>query len=300
MKKNEKKMLWFGLLFLFCIVFTLYRVVSRVSDLSVPSEGKNVLIVPVTGTISFEMAERILKILERSQEDPSIKGIVVKLNSPGGTVGSSQEIYYALKKLREKGVKIVASMGDIAASGAYYIASAADTILANPGTITGSIGVIMNGFNLKDLIDKLGVRSVKIQSGKMKDLMSPFREMTGEEARYLQTLVMDSYEQFIKDILDNRKAKISREKLLRLADGRIFTGSIAKNEGLVDEIGGMSQAKDVMRNLVGSQELNFVEPKDALLSNMLSELIKNKSNAVEQFLKMHLNIPLMYYPGVWQ
>jgi protease IV len=170
-----------------------------------------------------------------------VKAILLRINSPGGTAAAAQSIYHELMRTRkETSIKIVASLGDVAASGGYYIASAADHIVANPSTLTGSIGVIVQTQNVAPFLDKLGVQSRSVQSGRFKDLLSPFRGATDEDRKIIQGIVSDSYEQFLAAIVAGRK--ISLAELRPLADGRIYTGSQAKAVKLVDSLGNYQDA----------------------------------------------------------
>jgi protease-4 len=195
-----------------------------------------------------------LKELQKYEDDDDIKVLVLRINSPGGAIGPSQEIYRQVIKFRESGKKVVVSMGTVAASGGYYIASAADKIVASPGTVTGSIGVIMQSFGVKELTALLKVEPRIIKSGKLKDAGSPFRDMTPEEQKYLQALSDNMYDQFVKDIAKERKMPI--EKVRELAEGIIYSGEQAKEVGLVDELGNYFDAIELARELAGL-------PKDA-------------------------------------
>lgn len=199
--------------------------------------------------------------LKRYRENPAIKAILLRIDSPGGAVVPSQEIYEEIKKAREGGKKkVVSSMGTLAASGGYYIASASDKIVANPGTLTGSIGVIMELANVEGLMKKIGVESMVIKSGTHKDLASPFRKMRKEERQILQNVMDDVHEQFIQVVSEGRGMSIS--KVRSLADGRIFTGRQARQIGLVDELGDLQDAIRITASLVGIKgEPKLVETK---------------------------------------
>jgi protease-4 len=173
-------------------------------------------------------------------EDLKARAAVVRINSPGGTVGASQEIHQGIKDLREKGIPVVASLGDVAASGGIYIAVAAEKIVANPGTVTGSIGVVLKANNLRALYQKIGVESEVIKSGPYKDILSTFRPLTEDERSLLQEVIDDTYNQFVRAIAEGRN--LAEEQVRSFADGRIFTGHRAKEFGLVDELGGIEQA----------------------------------------------------------
>lgn len=186
-------------------------------------------------------SEEITEILSRSSDDDHIKAILLRIDSPGGAVVPSQEIYDAVKKIRLAGKKkVITSMGTVAASGGYYIAAASNYIMANPGTLTGSLGVIMEMANFEGLLQKIGVESVVIKSGANKDIGSPFRKMTKEEHLLFQTVLDDVHDQFIKAVSEGRS--LTMEKVKPLADGRIFTGRQAQKLGLVDGIGNMEDA----------------------------------------------------------
>lgn len=181
-------------------------------------------------------ANKLISNIKKAREDDGIKAILLRINSPGGTAAASQAVYEELMRTRqETDIKIIASLGDVAASGGYYIASAADHIVANPSSITGSIGVIVQTQNVTSLLDKIGVQTSTIKSGPLKDILSPFRETKPEERKILQSVVDESYKQFLDAIVAGRG--MSLEKLKPLADGRIYTGTQAKDKKLVDSLG---------------------------------------------------------------
>ncbi|TES92477.1 MAG: signal peptide peptidase SppA [Desulfobacteraceae bacterium] len=199
--------------------------------------GEKVGIVEINGIIAD--AKNAIHNLKRFREDSSVKAIVIRINSPGGAVGPSQEIFREIRKTSSS-KKVVASMGSIAASGGYYIAAGADGIVANPGTITGSIGVIMGFTNYQELLRKIGLFPVVVKSGKYKDIGSPVRKMKPEEKKILQDFARKIHRQFIKDIVEGRK--MDQAKVEALADGRIFTGEESKELGLVDRLGNFEDA----------------------------------------------------------
>ncbi len=179
--------------------------------------------------------------METYGDDPLVKAIVLRIDSPGGGVVPSQEIYRAVKRVRgEKQKTVVTSMGTVAASGGYYIAVASDHILANPGTITGSIGVIMQLANLEELMEKIGVKNFVIKSGRYKDVGSPFRTMMEDDRQLLQSVMDDAHRQFIEAVAEGRSLDVADVE--RLADGRVLTGQQAKDELLVDELGDLHDA----------------------------------------------------------
>lgn len=200
----------------------------------------------------FESAvgsETIMEQLRRAAADPSIKVVLLRLNTPGGTTGASQEIALEVDRLRKSGKKVVASMGDVAASGGYWIASRCDKIVANPGTITGSIGVIMTTNDLQGLYQKLGVGNRVFKSGKYKDMGSPNRDITGEEQAIFQGMVDEMYEQFIATVSEGRH--MDPDEVRKLADGRVYTGQQALNNGLVDVLGNYYDAIGLAADLAG-------------------------------------------------
>jgi protease IV len=185
-------------------------------------------------------ATTLLESIRQARQD-NVKAILLRINSPGGTAAAAQSVYTELMRARkETKIKIVASLGDLTASGGYYVASAANHIVANPSTLTGSIGVIMHTQNFSPLLDKLGVQPGTIQSGRFKDILSPYRNTTEDERKILQGIVSDSYEQFLTSIVEGRN--ISLAELRPLADGRIFTGAQAKKLKLVDSLGNYRDA----------------------------------------------------------
>ncbi len=199
--------------------------------------GEKVGVIEINGIISE--AKTTIQNLKRFREDESIKAIVIRIDSPGGAVGPSQEIYREIRKTSDT-KKVVASMGTIAASGGYYIAAGTDGIVANPGTITGSIGVIMGFTNYEKLLEKIGLFPVVIKSGEYKDMGSPVREMKETEQKILHDFAEKIHRQFIMDIVDGRR--MEKAEVESLADGRIFTGEESKALGLVDRLGNYEDA----------------------------------------------------------
>lgn len=180
-------------------------------------------------------AQRLIKAIREAEKD-EVKAILLRINSPGGTAAASQMVYDELMRIRKAGkIKIVTSMGDVTASGGYYIAAASDHITANAATTTGSIGVILHAQNVQKLFEKLGIADATIKSGANKDILSPFRPMRPDERALLQSLVNDTYQQFLEAVVAGRKMPMP--KLKPLADGRIFTGRQALGVGLVDSLG---------------------------------------------------------------
>lgn len=198
-------------------------------------------------TSSVGSSNNALKELRKALKSKKVKAVLLRVNSPGGTVPMSQEIHEAVVQLKAAGKPVVVSMGDVAASGGYYISCAADKIVANPGTLTGSIGVIINLMNFKALADKVGVEPEVIKSGLFKDIASPYKKMSREEHDILLALIMDSYDQFTAAIAEGRKIPI--EKVKTIADGRIYSGRQAQKLGLVDELGSYSDALALLQTM---------------------------------------------------
>ncbi len=195
-------------------------------------------------------SRHIIEQLQKYGENDSVKAIVLRIDSPGGTVVAAQEVYGAVNRLRhETGKTVVVSMADVAASGGYYISCAADIIFANPGTITGSIGVIMEFPNLEGLFGKIGIRTTTIKSGEFKDTGNALRAMTERETRLLQDLIDDVFAQFVDAVEKGRE--MDEGEVRTLADGRIFTGRQAKELGLIDELGDLKEAIDRAAELAG-------------------------------------------------
>jgi len=227
-------------------------------DLDLSGEDR-IALIRVEGVILD--AQQTVGDLKKFGESPSVKAIVLRIDSPGGGVVPSQEIHDAVMRVRNKQNKaVVASMGTVAASGGYYIAAATDRIIANPGTLTGSIGVIMELANLEGLLKKIGVENVVVKSGRHKDIGSPFRKMSDEDRRILQSVMDDVHTQFIEAVAEGRSLDVS--DVQPLADGRIFTGRQAKEIKLVDELGDLDDAIRLAADLAGIEgEPKVVEPR---------------------------------------
>lgn len=200
----------------------------------------------ITGTRSSLGALAVRDRLRELRKETAVKGVLLQINSPGGTVGASKELYEAVKELRAT-KPVVVSMLDVAASGGYYAASAATKIYANAGTLTGSIGVILNSLSFRELIGKVGIESRTFKTGEFKDILSPYRSLTDAEKQLLQDLLQNTYESFISDVAQGRNLDLA--KVRKLADGRIYTGTQAKENGLVDAVGTQDDAAQELRRL---------------------------------------------------
>jgi len=253
----------FGIFLLILVGFVFFTLVyvlgSAMEDKHSFALNNRVGVVKVEGVISD--THDIIEHLNQFDKDDSIKAIVLRIDSPGGGVAASQEIYAAVVDIKKK-KKVVASMGSLAASGGYMIACAADKIVANPGTITGSISAIMHFANVEELLKKVGLKASVVKSGKYKDIGSPVREMTTEEKKLLQELVDDIYDQFLDMVAQNRN--IPKENVRDIADGRVFTGRQAHKLGLVDYLGDIGYAVTLageMSGIKGKPEVVYPKKK---------------------------------------
>ena len=209
--------------------------------------GKRIAVIELNGAI--EDSRDIVRQFKKFRDDSSLEAIVFRIDSPGGGITPSQEIFDIVRKTRAAGKPVIVSMGSVAASGGYYVACPADTIVANPGTITGSIGVSIQYPNVDKLLEKVGVKFTTIKSGQFKDALSPFRDMTKQEADYLQSFVMNAYQQFLTAVAQSRN--IDTADVRPLADGRVFTGEQALAYGLVDRLGTYDDAIHVAGRMAG-------------------------------------------------
>jgi protease-4 len=238
----------------FCLIFLLglgsiillYGFNALTGDAKLFNSPEKVGIVSIRGVISS--SQEAVEQLDEFGKDSNIKAVVVRIDSPGGGVAASQEIYAAVKRIRKNKI-VVASLGSVAASGGYMVACAANKIVANPGTVTGSISAIMYFANAEDLLKKIGLKPSVIKSGKYKDIGSPTRGMSDEEKQILQVLVDDIYFQFIDVIAQDRK--IPLEEVKKIADGRVFSGRQALQQKLIDFLGDKSFALQLAGKMAG-------------------------------------------------
>ena len=213
---------------------------SRFGEEKAFALGDKIAVVNIRGMITS--SRDIVEQIGTFKEDDDVKAIILRINSPGGGVGPSQEIYREILRAKEK-KKIIASIESVGASGGYYVACASDVIVANPGTITGSIGVVMEFSNIEELLKKIGFRSYVIKSGKHKDIGSPLREMTPQEREILQGVIDNVHSQFVRAVAEGRN--MEEGKVRQIADGRIFSGEQAKELGLVDRLGSLQDAIEI-------------------------------------------------------
>ena len=260
---------------LIVFLFILFFIGRRIGTPGHFVSGDKIAVVEIKGVIT--QSSGVIEEMSQYQEDDGVKAIILRIDSPGGGVGPSQEIHREVLKIRSK-KKVITSMGSVAASGGYYIACASDLIVANPGTITGSIGVLMEFTNIEELFKKIGIKGVVLKSGEHKDIGSPFREMTPEEKKIVQGVIDNVHQQFVQAVAEGRK--MDREKVMQVADGRILTGEQAKQIGLVDQIGNLQDAIDVVAKMVGIEgKPNVLYPKrkfslwELLMREMASALL---------------------------
>lgn len=244
-----------------------------------------VLLLEVSGMISSQekegfipapsMLARIKEQLTRAAQDDSIKAVVLRINTPGGTVTASDIVYHELKTFKAaRKLPIVASIMDLGTSGGYYIAAAADTVMAHPSSVTGSIGVIMLTINARGLLEKVGVEATAVTSGPRKDMGSPFRVMTAEERAIFQGLIDSFYQRFLSVVQEGRP-RLQMDQIKKLADGRIYTGDQAKAAGLVDEIGYLEDAIELAKkkaNLTEARVVTYQRPGE-YSNNVYSRLL---------------------------
>ena len=257
-------------------------------DLDFSSQDR-VALIRIEGVILD--AQATISELKQYSENPLVKAIVLRIDSPGGGVVPSQEIHDAVKRVKTKTNKaVIASMGTVAASGGYYIAAATDRIIANPGTLTGSIGVIMEMANFEGLMKKVGVEGVVIKSGRFKDVGSPLRKMSDEERKLLQSVMDDVHHQFIQAVADGRSLEVSDVE--PLADGRIYTGRQAKEARLVDELGDLDDAIHIAADIAGMEgEPKVVEPRKRF---SFRDIIESRWASVFPKLELNTGVKLKY------
>ena len=274
---------------LFVLVLLAFVGVSTIATEWMIQQGTDnrIGIVDITGVI--QSSQNIIKQIKSFRNDKHIRGIILRIDSPGGAVGPSQEIYDEVLKTRKSGKTIYASMGTLAASGGYYIASAADQIFANPGTLTGSIGVIMAFSNAQGLLEKIGLKPEIIKAGKYKDIGSPTRSMNQIEKSLLQDVVTDVHQQFIEAIANGRGMSIA--EITKIADGRIFTGRQAYSLKLVDQLGGLQATIGQLAakaGIIGAPNVIREKPNTGLLDWVLK-------TEISPSIVGHLSIPSIQY-----
>jgi protease-4 len=243
-----------GILVLF--IGTVWILMNTISDDGLSAGGPRVAVVEIEGII-VDGATAVRELREHA-DNPSVKAVVLRVNSPGGVVAPTQEIFAAIQRVRKGGKPVIASFGAVAASGGYYVATAADRIYANPGTLTGSIGVVMQMANIEGLLKKVGVEYVVVKAGSYKDMGNFARTMTPEERKILQALLDDVYSQFVNAVAEGRG--LDRKDVLAFADGRIYSGQQAQALKMVDDLGGFEDAVEAagkLANITGRPKLLY-------------------------------------------
>ncbi len=271
----------------------------------VSGEGPNrVLILQLDGfigTTDHGAMRELISQIKQANEDPLIKAVVLRINSPGGSVVGSNEIYHALKELAENKKPLVVSMGTVAASGGYYIAAAAERIYANPDTLTGSLGVIISSINYEDAYDKIGLQQMVYKSGEFKDILSPAREPTNKEEKILQDIVDQAYQGFVDVIVEGRE--LPRKKVLDIADGRVYTGKQALDLDLVDKLGNIEDAIEGAKDLAGLEDALVVRyrPNNSIQDLLLYSMTQAQQPADPLGLRQltEPDMPRLEYRLVW-
>jgi protease-4 len=244
MANSRGKKIFLIITIIITVFFITFYLIGSFSSVGAGKIG----VIEIEGAIT-DMKEAMEDVVN-FKEDDSIKGVILRINSPGGAVGPTQEIYSEIKKLKQS-KKVYVSMGSVCASGGYYLAVTGEKVYASPSTITGSIGVIMQQTVVEELMKKIGVEANSIKSGPLKDTGTPFRKMRDDERKYLQGVIDSIYEQFVNDVAEGRQMPVDRVK--QLADGRIYTGLQAKQMGLIDDIGTFYDVVDEMQKVLGIQ-----------------------------------------------
>lgn len=246
-------------------------------------------------------SESIVRQFKKFGEDKSIKAIVLNVNTPGGGVAASQEMYEIIKRTKDKGKPVIVSISSLGASGGYYAACGGTIIVANEGSLVGSIGVIMNLTNIKELSEKIGISETIIKSGELKDAGNPFRDINEKDREYFQNIVDDSFDQFLNVVSISRK--MDKEKLIEYANGRVFTGRQAKEIGLIDSIGTFDDAVRMASEIAGIEGepvLVREKKKDSFLVKLLESFSNNELRSIKNEIKNEfLDQPLLQYKFVY-
>jgi protease-4 len=274
-------------------VLVLGLVITLIFGLAGPSGTlslkEKIGVIPVEGAITDP--DPVVSQLVEFKKDRGIRAIILRVNSPGGGVAPSQEIYREIQKTIGK-KRVIVSMGSVAASGGYYIASAADKIVANPGTLTGSIGVLMEFVRAQELMQKIGVEMEVLKSGQFKDIGSPYRKLTEPDKELIQKLIFDIQKQFVEAVAQGRNLPV--QKVRDIADGRIISGIQGKELGLVDELGNFEDAVELAKTMVGIKgEVTLVYPKKAR-TRLWDLLIEDGSHALYRALRNVVDTRIEY------
>jgi len=288
MKKFKSFLTALGAIFLLIIVLSIFRGTFK----SEVIPGEKIALLEIKGVISD--SSYYVKKLEDLSRDDDVKAIVLRVDSPGGVVAPCQEIYNEVKMVKER-KPVVVSMGSVAASGGLYISLPATKIVANPGTITGSIGVVLQTFNFKKIADRIGLKVITIKSGKHKDLLNPFKEVDPSDIGILQSMIDDTYDQFVKAVSESRG--IPEEEVRKIGDGRVFTGRMAKKFGLVDEIGDLNKAINIAKEISKSPKASLyrVKREKSFVEKLFGEKTEAIFNSLSSILEGNVEkVNLMY------
>lgn len=307
-KKSGNKLFWGIIIGVVVIAIFFVGICFLVLASSIVSHGNKDYYYESTGSgdgkigiidldFTIVTSDPIVRQFKKFREDKSIKAIVLRINSPGGGVAASQEMYEEIKKTRDSGKPVIVSFGSIAASGGYYAACGGSIIVSNPGSLTGSIGVIAQFMSIKELADKLGIKSTTVKSGELKDAGSPFRDVNQADLVYFNDIILDSYEQFL-DVV-SKERKIDKEELRKIASGRVYTGLQAKQLKLVDTIGTFQDAIKIAADIAGIKgEPTIVREK---LKRGVIDIFFNSSagselrELKEEFKNEFINTPVLQY-----
>jgi protease IV len=287
----------------------LWPKVEPLQEKELTGTGKDkIVLMDLSGVISEEekgtsflpepnMVARLKEELKKAEQDPEVKAVVLRIDSPGGTVTASDILYHELEVFKQKtGKKVIASIMSLGASGGYYVAVASDKIVAQPTTVTGSIGVIMLNVNVKGLMEKIGVTGTPIKSGEFKDMGSPLRPMTDEEKKLFQGIIDQMYDRFVSVVADGRK-NLTEKQVRKAADGRVYTAKQALDLGLVDQIGYLEDAIDVAKTEAGLSEarvVTYVRP-GSYEDNIYSQIPRG---GPQTFNLVNLDLHSLVQPGV--
>ena len=272
------------------VVFVISLFFVEPEDETVSTSGEKVAVVELNQPILS--SEETVRQFKKYRENRSVKAIVFRVESPGGGVSASQEIYEEVKKTRDGGKPVVVSMGSVAASGGYYVSCGATKIVANPGTLTGSIGVIFQFLHFNELMNKIGIDASTFKTGKYKDIGSPFRKTTADEKRFFDQLLGDVYNQFVDVVAGERK--MARKKVVQYADGRVFTGRQAFEYGFVDTLGTMEDAIDIAAKL-GDISGKPTVVKERRFRSWLERMMGDAVSELAGLKRELLNQPILQY-----
>jgi len=289
------------LLFFAFSIYYFGRVISGSSRYSERKGKSSEKVGVVDLNFTIISSEPLVRQFKEFGEDKSIKAIVLRVNTPGGGVAASQEMYEAIKKVRDSGKPVVVSISSLGASGGYYAACGGNVIVSDPGSLVGSIGVIISLTNFKNLAEKLGISETVIKSGELKDAGNPLRELNEKDREYFQSIVDDSYDQFL-DVV-SRERKINKDSLRKYADGRVFTGRQAKAIGLVDSLGTFDDALMMAGSMAGIEgEPTIVRKRERVtfFEMVVESLGRNELKEVKDELKQeYLEQPVLQYKFVY-